>query len=407
MDGKVDYKKLYERYLDRGLTFEEETMLFLYFHRLDTETELDKAIDKAFAVVPPESWENQVHIQKTFQQVGANLRKIIYQHQGETTRHRVLNRFRYLAAMVVFALTIGLFIWYNGRDTTVSAENSIANVIEPDILPGGSRAVLTLPDGRMVDLSEAHTGIIVDGGITYLDGTVVDTPTTAGGHNETDHVKLPVTEVPMLVLSTPRGGTYQIMLPDGSKVWLNAESTLRYPSQFVGNDRVVELEGEGYFEVSKDTERPFKVRSAGQMVEVLGTAFNVAAYPDSRQFEATLVTGRVTVGNEKGGEKHRLRPGQQAAMAGDEWVVKKVDVNEFIDWKDGYFTFSETPLKIAMTKIGRWYDVKFDYQGQFDDMHFGGSVSRKNSLRETLDILASTSAMQFNIKGRRVLVMRK
>src|SRR5690606_35729068 len=136
---------------------------------------------------------------------------------------------------------------------------------------------LTLPDGRTVDLSEEHTGIIVDGGITYLDGTVVDAPSAVGGGNETDPVRAPVAEVATLVLSTPRGGTYQITLPDGSKVWLNAESTLRYPSQFIGNDRVVELEGEGYFEVSKDTERPFKVRSAGQVVEVLGTAFNVAA----------------------------------------------------------------------------------------------------------------------------------
>nr|WP_281358878.1 FecR family protein [Sphingobacterium prati] len=193
----------------------------------------------------------------------------------------------------------------------------------------------------------------------------------------------------MLELTTPLGGMYQITLPDGTKVWLNAASSLKYPMSFAKNERKVILLGEAFFEVTKDNSRPFKVLSKGQEIEVLGTAFNVNAYPENTMIKTTLITGKVKLSN----DNHAtlpiyLKPGQQSANTNSGNIrVANVDTAPFTAWKDGLFYFDETPLPDALQQIGRWYNVEVRYKAEVPQTHFYGRIKRSKPLREVLEVL--------------------
>src|SRR3546814_828802 len=205
-----------------------------------------------------------------------------------------------------------------------------------DAVPGSNKAILVMENGGTVDLSEAQEGIIIGNRITYTDGTPV-----AGSANES---------VSQLVLITPKGGTYRVTLSDGTKVWLNSASTLKYPSQFAASERIVNLEGEAYFEVSKGV--PFKVLSHGQTVEVLGTQFNVSAYPEEQRVQTTLVEGAVQVAIENQSQPMRLQPGEQSTLINSRLKKSRADIASVIAWKEGLFHFNETELRAVM-QIGR------------------------------------------------------
>jgi ferric-dicitrate binding protein FerR (iron transport regulator) len=193
----------------------------------------------------------------------------------------------------------------------------------------------------------------------------------------------------VLELATPLGGIYQITLPDGTKVWLNAGSSLKYPMSFAKNERRVSLEGEAFFEVTKDSARPFKVLSKGQEIEVLGTAFNVNAYPDNTVIKTTLVNGKVKLSNDKRYSKAIfLLPGQQSTNSNNGKIhLANVDTAPFTAWKEGLFYFDETPLSDALQQIGRWYNVEVKYKGEVPQTHFYGRIKRSKPLREVLDVL--------------------
>src|SRR5690606_9250112 len=210
-----------------------------------------------------------------------------------------------------------------------------------------------------------------------------------------------------LQLSTPKGGQYQITLPDGSRVWLNSASTLKYPSRFDDNERVVELAGEADFEVSHQfgadsVERvgpgdiPFFVRTKGQVVKVLGTSFNISAYTDDDDLRTTLVTGRVEVSNVQRSIARILIPNQQAIMRGDILIVSDVDVAPYIDWKDGFFSFQETSLQDAMRQLSRWYDLEVTYDSSIPTTYFFGKIRRDSSLSKVLKILQK-SGLNFKV----------
>src|SRR5690606_13881439 len=195
-----------------------------------------------------------------------------------------------------------------------------------------------------------------------------------------------------LELSTPRGGQYQITLPDGTNVWLNAESTLRYPSRFSQRERMVEIAGEAYFEVVNDHNRPLKVVSRGQTVEVLGTEFNIAAYPDEQNAKTTLVKGKVNVrlNASTPSRDHApltLLPGQQATVGASSLRVDKVDVNQYVLWKDGFFYFNGHSPQEAFTQLSRWYDFELVYRGSIPSVQFFGKIERNKSLGSLLKIL--------------------
>lgn len=209
-------------------------------------------------------------------------------------------------------------------------------------------------------------------------------------------------------IETPRGGQYQIKLPDGTRVWLNASSSLRYPAVFARDNREVELKGEGYFEVSKDKRRPFKVKSGIQEVKVLGTHFNVSAYSDEAMIRTTLLEGVVQVGLLKGGAAEKnvlLKPGQQSLMSLKELKVSNADTEESVAWKNGYFKFNDESIESILKKISRWYDVDVSYEGKMTDKIFNGKVSRYGNVSDVLQILQLTGAIKFKIEGRRIIAM--
>ncbi len=317
------------------------------------------------------------------------------------------------AAVILFAAVFAFyFITSRGQGTDA------AHVAVNDIAPGTNRAVLTLADGRAIDLDSTHTSIVVSKSeIMYADGTPLHNADPA--------------EVQLLTLTTPRRGTYQVILPDGSKVWLNAGSTLKYPSRFEGQRREVELTGEGYFEIVKATQRvalsreiatksgrdssgwaiPFYVRANGQQIQVISTEFNVAAYPDENKVTTTLVEGAVRVSINEG-TIGLLKPGKEAVSEGESLTIRTANTASAISWKNGDFIFENEPLESIMKKLERWYGVTIVYQGNPEGLRFYGMVSREKSIKSVLEVMEMTGKVKFRIEGtgadpeeRRVVVM--
>ncbi len=310
-------------------------------------------------------------------------------------------QFRWLpyAAAVLLIASIGTWFFYGNH-----MEDKKVRVAEvQDIMPGGNRATLTLTDGRTIMLDETQNGIVVGSeGITYSDGDLL---AEVGGNG------IMREEVPLLELTTPVGGTYQITLPDGTQVWLNAASTLRYPTHFSATERKVELSGEAYFSVTKDTDKPFKVISSGQEIQVLGTEFNVSAYPDDPEAKTTLVEGKVRLSvaqqiSAGTGEHHKyveLVPGEQGVVSSRNLVKTKVDTELYTAWKNGFFYFYGTPLEDILRQAARWYDIEVIYRNGTPVETFSGDVSRNVSLRGFLEIL-QFSTIDVRLEGRTLIV---
>lgn len=311
-------------------------------------------------------------------------------------RRRLLYRRWAAASILVLGVLSAMFYLFPQEHP------SIMDYDTAHILPGGNRATLTLGEGKAIDLHSDKGGIVQKGGeMTYGDGTRL----------------LSQSEMPILLtLTTPRGGQYQLTLPDGTRVWLHAASTLQYPSRFGIDERQVLLRGEAYFEVvsaDRDSEHrlpPFMVRSGDQELTVLGTHFGVAAYPDEVSIKTTLVEGRVHLryqGDEETeqGSQIVLWPGQQAALTDRVFHVAEVDPAHALAWKNGMFYFENEPLAEIMKEIARWYDIDVEFRGNNQHDRYGGSFYRTNNLASVLRKLELTGRLHFKLEGRRLIVM--
>ncbi|MGG7664128.1 FecR family protein [Dyadobacter sp. BHUBP1] len=283
---------------------------------------------------------------------------------------------RYAAVAAVLAVVAGLWIIRRNAPEKPVATETIQN---HDVAPGGNKALLTLADGKGIELDRIGSGLVARQGNTEItkqeDGLVV--------YNS--RVKS-VASTGFNKVTTPRGGQYKVQLPDGSKVWLNASSSIRFPSVFPASERRVEITGEAYFEVTKDKARPFTVRFNGSEVQVLGTSFNVMAYADERVSKTTLVEGSVAIRNQS--ERALLRPGQQAAlMPGGRIEMAFKPVDEAVAWKEGMFYFKNAGVKDVMRQLSRWYDVEVSYRGEVPVRQFTGRVSRNVNLSEIVGML--------------------
>lgn len=302
------------------------------------------------------------------------------------------------AAAVVLVMGLGVIFFKNYQ-----ASNAIARLQqeEASIRPGGPKAMLTLADGSKISLDEAANGKLASqAGITITktkDGQLVYTmsPSTAA----TPALKTYNT------ISTPKGGQYQINLPDGTRVWLNAASSLKYPIAFADQERKVELTGEGYFEVSPDKERPFKVNTARQMVSVLGTHFNISSYEDDGFVKTTLLEGKVMVQLKDLDVSALLSPGEQSVLKDKTFNVQKVDVEEAIAWKNNTFVFHNEELGDIMREISRWYDVEVVCPDDMAKITFSGTISRSKNIKQTLRTMVLTGTVHFKFEGRRITVM--
>lgn len=293
----------------------------------------------------------------------------------------------YVAALFVLSIT-GL--WYYKLE-----KNKDTVTILQDLDPGSNRASITLSDGKVLELSGEHAGVVVGQDLTYADGALI----TNLAHEQVYYADL----------RTPRGGQYQITLVDGTQVWLNADSRLRYPSRFDGDQRIVELEGEGYFKVAKYEEnginKPFIVKTGNQLVHVLGTEFNVKGYPDEPLVETTLVEGVVRIR-----EDHKellIKPGEQVVNQGKELTKRKVDLAQELAWRKNEFSFYETELKNALQVLSRWYDFDIVNMELVPNTHLYGTISRNEGFAEVVKIM-QTSGLKFRIErstGRNKLII--
>ncbi|QPH38482.1 FecR family protein [Pedobacter endophyticus] len=311
------------------------------------------------------------------------------------------------AAMVLFF--IGFVIKRQLYDN-IGTKPEITKNQDPIIRPGGNKATLTLADGSKISLTDASNGVIAkQAGINITktkNGELIYTVASVSNNRNLYNT-----------IETPRGGQYQINLPDGTRVWLNAESSLKYPAAFNEAARLVELKGEAYFEVAKQLDKngarvPFKVKTElgngrDQELAVLGTHFNINAYANEPSNKTTLLEGSVQIKNLQTNAAALLKPGQQSVISSSSSLVliQNVDAEESVAWKDGFFSFNEENLQTIMNKIARWYDVEIDYRGNRINKVFGGRISRFNSVNEVLDMLQTTGAVHFKIDGRRILVM--
>lgn len=312
--------------------------------------------------------------------------------QIKVRKYRLWPRIAVASALAV--IVFGLW-FYSYQPAT---DRNVEKVSQNDIAPGKNTATITLADGTAISLSEAKNGVVIGDELRYSDGTSINDPAlTPGRRSSQDGEQM------MLTASTPRGGTYQVILPDGTHVWLNADSKISFPAQFSEGLRKIVLSGEAYFEVTRDKRHPFIVSSKGQEVTVLGTHFNVNSYADEEQIETTLLEGAVQV--TAGKHKQMLRPGEQAINNGTSIKVVAANLDGIMDWKDGDFYLNHVNFKMAMRKIARWYDLEVIYAPSVpDDLESGGWISRDKPLSVILKLIESSGQVHFQRKGRSLYV---
>ena len=299
-------------------------------------------------------------------------------------------KFTAAAAAILMLLFVSLYFFSRNEERDHTAR------IDKTIIPGGNKAVLTLAGGRKIVLNDAATGEIASqSGITITktdDGQIVYSVAAEDG------------QILQNTISTPRGGQYRIILPDGTNVLLNAASSLAYPTAFKGTERLVQLNGEAYFEVAKNKNMPFRVKSGGQTVEVLGTHFNINAYEDENSIKTTLVEGAVKVSSSSGSSL--ITPGQQAVFSkeGNGAIFRRnVNIDKEIAWKDGMFSFENDDVKSVMRSIARWYNVDVSYKGDMSDIVFSGEIFRTAKLSEVFEILKLNN-VQLDVQGKTIIV---
>lgn len=318
------------------------------------------------------------------------LEQILHNRSAHRVHFLKTSWFRYAAAIIIVLGTAAYF-WFNykelGSNRKMLSKASIEYKVSTDIASGTNKATLTIGNNNVIDLASTKKGITVGSFITYTDGEKI---ADIGQQLE---------------LTTPRGGQYQAVLPDGSTVWLNAASSIKFPSKFTGNQRSVEIRGEVYLEIAKNSGQPFVVHTNKATIEVLGTNFNINAYEDEAGLRTTLLDGSIKV--TAGAKAILLQPGQQAQVINNQiQVLKKIDLEQVIAWKNGLFRFTDTNIKEIMRQAARWYDVDIIYEGNVDELNFSGFISRKQNIAELLRLLEATGLVHFKIEGRKVTVTK-
>lgn len=376
--------ELADRVLSGAATEQEIALLHQWYDTADKEE-----IELVFT--PQKETEEDIR-----QRIFAGMQQAIEQTPDLQPR-RIGRYVRWLAAAsVLFALCLtGKYFWnaHNSRKEAYVARPVIK--YRKDLLPGTNKATLQLGDGSVVDLGKVQNGLIRNTTGTRIDkrdGQLIYGVSTS------------MAMAPeMNTIQTPRGGQYQLILPDGTKVWLNAASSLNYPTAFVGTGRQVQLKGEAYFEVAEDKSKPFTVLVGDMQVNVLGTHFNVMAYDDENAIKTTLLEGAIKV--TRGQASRLLTVGQEASCerSSGAFQLLDVDADGAVAWKNGYFQFNGVAIETVMRQIARWYDVDVEYQGRTNE-HFRGKIPRSVNASEVFKMLELTGAAHFTLEGKKIIV---
>lgn len=386
------FNKLVGAYLEGNANEQQLDIIDQYYDSFDTEPDV---LDKAGEI------EINIRRERMKAIIDGHLSAeedpvIIQEHQPGIRPWKYIA----IAASLLIVGASGFYFYQTQQSKLVENQKELATIV----LPGGNKAVLTLANGKKISLTDAGNGqIAAEYGVTVnktKDGNLIY------NSSETDAGKLAYNTI-----QTPKGGQYQVTLPDGSKIWLNASSSLRYPVEFIGNERKVELTGEAYFEVTKNKAKPFRVYTDQEVVEVLGTHFNINAYKDELSTKTSLLEGSVQVTHIKSNNKAIIKPGQQSIVqnnsANQKITIKNIDIDEAVAWKNGYFMFDDEPLESILRKVSRWYDVDVEYKrpDQIKDISFSGTLSKYSDVGKVLDKLELSGAVHFKIEGRKIIVM--
>jgi len=408
-----DLNDLFKRYINNECTQEEIKFLLRSFDISGSEAELRQAINDHLE--SQHQTEELTNVDERIIHVYKSLKNKITE-EGKEDRVPVIKWSRILstaAAVLIISTGLYLFMFSNKNDP---ATETIAVQTQKIIEPGGNKAILTLPDGTQVVLDQAANGFISGTGNATI-------RKTGEGIIEIENEKSKEQPVQILTLQTPRGGTYQLNLPDGTKAWLNSASSISFPSAFNAGERKVEITGEVYFEVAQQAEEsitgkagkfvPFLVKVAskgdkyGQEIKVLGTHFNVNTYPDEGDYKTTLIEGSVRISsfNPSGKvlDSKLLSPGQQSKVNRN-IQISNVDVQQEIAWKDGLISFVDADVKSIMRQVSRWYDVDVEYSSQLPSRIFNGKIPRSSNLDQLLEILEKSN-IHFKVKDRKITVL--
>lgn len=325
---------------------------------------------------------------------GQRMLETIMDRTVEKDRFSIKKLYPYISvAAAVLLITLGALLYLNNQSDEKSIPQS---KYASDFNPGGNKATLTLSNGKTIQLSGDKSGIIINTSrLAYNDGTAIKDPSIntsqiSGNAN-------------FSTISTPKGGQYTVVLPDGTKVWLNSASSIKFPSLFEKKIRHVEITGEAYFEVTKMKHTPFSVKSGDQTIEVLGTHFNINAYQDESSIKTTLVEGAVKVVS--GRFAQLLKPGQQTILSANKIRLNPdPDLEGITAWKNGYFYFKGSDIETIMRQLSRWYNVEVEFEGEIPKRSYSGKIYRNAKASEILDLL-SYSNIHFKTSGQKIIVL--
>ena len=401
MEEPKNLENLFQRYLDNECTPDEILMLLKYFEAGENEELLKKLIRSQWELIDNSS-RSPIEGFESLLNTSFNKIKLAISTDNKKMVSAPLHKLRWVAisaaAAVIFLFSAAAFYFLHEKNgSTIASQNAIQPV--KDILAGHSNAVLTLDNGATILLDTAANGTLARQGnsnISKLNGQIA--------YNKTGDMNAkPVYNT----ITTANGNQYQLILTDGSKVWLNAASSIRFPTSFTGNEREVQIAGEAYFEVAKYATKPFKVvftNKAGKKaeIEVLGTHFNVNTYMDEPDMKTTLLEGSVKI--KSSGKMEMLSPGQQAIITTNGIGLKKnVDLDNIIAWKNGYFLFDNTDIYTLMRQVSRWYNVDVKYEGKIIEEGFSGKISRDVPLSNLIKVL-ELNDVRIRTEGRTVII---
>lgn len=367
----IEAKELLRKYTEGTCTEEEQYLFEQWYDNLNRADRLQLT---------------EMDLEKTEQEISNVLFDKIQQPK------RIVLWPRIAAAVLVFLSVGGYF--FMQQQTIPQTDQSPG-----EIVPGSNKAMLTLSNGKQISLSDAQNGPLSKEGNQLVkkedNGTV--SYESNGPSDKSDALTYNT-------ISTPRGGQWSVILPDGTKVMLDATSSIKYPVRFTGKERNVDVTGQAYFEVAHNPKMPFLVKTKNQVVEVLGTHFNVNVYTDEPSSTVTLLEGSVKIS--KGMKTAVLNPGQQAVMinGANNISVKRVDAENFIAWKTGRFFFNKADIQTVMRQLSRWYDVKVSYKGTMPQQQFNGDIQRNLQATQILDILSNYYNIPFKIEGKKIIV---
>ncbi|ACU64142.1 FecR domain-containing protein [Chitinophaga pinensis] len=385
------YEKLLQKYLDGQCNRAEMEELYAWLQSSGSNRSLLAAMQREFEKTMGEHYEIPSELSD---RIETRLLQDISQEKVIRFPQRM--RLRWIAAAAVVLLAgSGVYYYMNTVSSrkALTANTGVLAADTGDIAPGTNKAILTLANGDVVTLDSAGNQIINQG------ETVVRQQNGQlhyAGQGSSDVVTYNT-------LTVPRGGQFNIVLSDGSHVWLNAASSMRYPTSFNGDRREVEIQGQGYFEVAPNASKPFFVKANNTEVQVLGTQFDIMAYADEKSINTTLIEGLVNV--KYGNTEQRLKPGQQAVVdpATGVMVVMKADVDQVIAWKTGFFEFDNATMADILRQLARWYDIEVSYNQTGNERLFGGRISRSLPLSDILHMLEANGPT-FSLSGRKLTV---